>query len=197
MKAMKFAIVLYFLTILNFGLSDELDISDVVQVKGDSHLEVKYGDRNVEVGEELTPSDVKFIPSVTWPASKNTYYSLCLIDPDAPSRENPKARNWLHWMVGNIPGNDIASGKTLAEYVGAGPPQGTGLHRYIFLLFKQPSKINFEEPLIKKNTGKGRAGFNVGTFTSKYGLEPAIATNFFVAEWDSYVPELHKQLSGK
>lgn len=45
-------------------------------------------------------------------------------DPDAPSRADPKFREWHHWLVGNIPGNDIKSGEVLSEYVGSGPPQG-------------------------------------------------------------------------
>ena len=27
-----------------------------------------------------------------------------MLDPDAPSPHDPKFRNWLHWMVINIPG---------------------------------------------------------------------------------------------
>ena len=33
----------------------------------------------------------------------------------------------------NIPGCDVAKGDEVAVYVGAGPPEKTGLHRYIFL----------------------------------------------------------------
>lgn len=67
-------------------------------------------------------------------------------DPDAPSRAKPEFREWHHWLVGNIPGNDVGKGETLSEYVGSGPPQGTGLHRYVFLVYKQNDKINFDEP---------------------------------------------------
>ena len=31
---------------------------------------------------------------------------------------------WHHWLVVNIPNNDISSGETLSEYVGSGPPKG-------------------------------------------------------------------------
>ena len=51
------------------------------------------------------------------------------LDPDAPSRESPRFREWHHWCVVNIPGSDIAAGEALSEYVGAGPPQGTGKTR--------------------------------------------------------------------
>lgn len=47
-------------------------------------------------------------------------------DPDAPSRKEPKFREWHHWLVVNIPGNDVKKGDTLSEYVGSGPPEKTG-----------------------------------------------------------------------
>ena len=54
-------------------------------------------------------------------------------DPDAPSRADPKWGEWRHWLVVNIPGNDISKGDTIAQYIGAAPPVGTGLHRYVIL----------------------------------------------------------------
>ena len=54
-------------------------------------------------------------------------------DPDAPSRVDPSWREWRHWLVGNIPGTEVSKGEVLSEYIGAGPPKDTGLHRYIFL----------------------------------------------------------------
>jgi len=52
-------------------------------------------------------------------------------DPDAPSRADPKFREWHHWCVVNIPGTDISKGQVLSEYVGSGPPKGTGSYRQI------------------------------------------------------------------
>lgn len=61
--------------------------------------------------------------------AKITDKSDLFTDPDAPSRKEPKFREWHHWLVGNIPENKVAEGETLSEYVGSGPPQGTGKHR--------------------------------------------------------------------
>lgn len=47
-------------------------------------------------------------------------------DPDAPSRSNPVNGEYLHFLVGNIPGSDMSKGQYLFDYVGAGPPKGTG-----------------------------------------------------------------------
>lgn len=53
----------------------------------------------------------------------------------------------LHWLVGNIPGNDLKKGDLVASYVGSLPPEGSGLHKYIFLVYKQNGKISFDEGL--------------------------------------------------
>lgn len=97
------------------------------------------------MGNELTPTQVKDIPTVKWNANNDTYYTLCMTDPDAPSRDNPKFREWHHWLVGNIPGHRIDDGETLSAYIGSGPPEGTGLHRYIILIFEQQEELCFHE----------------------------------------------------
>jgi len=48
------------------------------------------------------------------------------VDPDAPSRADPKWGEWRHWLVVNIPGCDVSKGEALSVYIGSGPPQGTG-----------------------------------------------------------------------
>ncbi|KAJ1367771.1 hypothetical protein KIN20_028760 [Parelaphostrongylus tenuis] len=48
-----------------------------------------------------------------------------MVDPDAPSRANPNLRDYLHWLVVNIPGKQISCGYTSASYIGPGPPEGT------------------------------------------------------------------------
>lgn len=38
----------------------------------------------------------------------------------------PPLREWHHFLVVNMKGNDIGSGTVLSDYVGSGPPKGTG-----------------------------------------------------------------------
>lgn len=116
-----------------------------------------------------------------------------MTDPDAPSRKTPTAKEWNHWLVGNIPGSDLSKGQVLTEYVGAGPPKDTGLHRYVFLLYKQPGKVTFQEEH-KSNTNGKRGKFNTENFAKKYGLGDPVAGNYFEAKFDDSVPALHRQL---
>lgn len=45
-----------------------------------------------------------------------------------------------------IPESAIEKGDEVVGYIGAGPPKNTGLHRYVFLVYKQPNgKIEHSE----------------------------------------------------
>lgn len=70
-----------------------------------------------------------------------------MVDPDAPSRTNPQLREIRHWLIMNILESNVESGDEVTEYRGSGAPKSTGLHRYIFLVFKQPEgMIIHDEP---------------------------------------------------
>lgn len=97
-------------------------------------------------------------------------------------------------MVGNIPGKDISKGEVLSAYVGSGPPEGTGLHRYVFLIYKQNGQLTFDEPRLPNTSGENRGGFKIANFAKKYNLGNPVAGNLYQAQWDDYVPILYKQL---
>lgn len=172
-------------------------VPDVIEESPSEVLKVEYAcGATVDLGNELTPTQVKDPPSVHYEGDENEFYTLCLTDPDAPSRQSPKYREWHHWLVVNIPGNRICDGEVLSEYVGAGPPQGTGLHRYVFLLYKQAEKLTFDEKKLTNKSGERRGNFKIRSFAKKYNLGNPIAANLFQAQWDDYVPKLYEQLSG-
>ena len=100
------------------------------------------------LGNELTPTQVKDKPTLKWNADEDEYYTIILSDPDAPSRANPAIREVRHWYVVNIPGSNVDEGETLFDFIGSGPPKDTGLHRYVFVVFKQPRKLEFDEPRV-------------------------------------------------
>uniref|UniRef100_A0AC34FVV2 Phosphatidylethanolamine-binding protein n=1 Tax=Panagrolaimus sp. ES5 TaxID=591445 RepID=A0AC34FVV2_9BILA len=98
-------------------------IPDVIQKAPENKLNVSFGNGlKVELGNVLTPSQVKKQPhNIEWNADKNALYTLVKTDLDAPSRDDPKFREWLHWLVVNIPGTNVGDGKILSEYIGPGP----------------------------------------------------------------------------
>jgi phosphatidylethanolamine-binding protein (PEBP) family uncharacterized protein len=172
-------------------------IPDVLPKAPQDKLNVTFDNGlKLELGNTLTPTQVKKQPhNIEWNADKNALYTLVKTDPDAPSREDPKFREWHHWLVVNIPGTNVADGETLSEYVGSGPPEGTGLHRYVYLVYKQPGKISDpEHGHLTNRCADNRGGWSVAKFAQKHNLGTPVAGNFFQAEYDDYVPDLYKQL---
>jgi len=145
-------------------------------------LQVSFPKGTVKDGNIFTASDLHYVePDVKWsPADKNTFYTLVKVDPDAPSRENHYNREWRHWLVVNIPGSDISKGEVLAPYAGPHPSKGSGLHRYVFLLYKQQDRIFFPS---MDNTGTHRGNWRVKEFTKQYDLGSPVGSAFYQAEY--------------
>lgn len=173
-------------------------VPDVIKIPPSELLTVKYpSGATIQTGKELTPTQVKDKPEVKWAAKTEEYYTLAMVDPDAPSRESPKFREWHHWLVGNIFGSDINKGEVLSDYIGSGPPKGTGLHRYVFLVYKQPGKCDFTKvQKLPNNSGDKRGKFSISKFADQFKFGPPVAGNFYVAQYDDYVPKLYAKLKG-
>jgi hypothetical protein len=98
---------------------------------------IKYNNIFVNNGNFISTSNSSFQPSVDYKSDDNLY-TLILHDPNAVKG------NRIHWLVINIKGNDIKNGEHIYPYVGPAPPKGSGIHNYIFLVFKQENilKLN-------------------------------------------------------
>jgi len=166
-----------------FKMDSDGIVPDVIDVLPTDIMEVKYGDLQVNNGNELTPSQVKEAPtSISWPTEDGSLYTLLMTDPDAPSREKPKFREWHHWLVVNIPGCVVNKGEVQLKYVGSGPPKGTKLHRYVFLAYKQPSRISYSDTVVCTKPGLERASRKARDLAATYNLGKPVAGNYFQAE---------------
>lgn len=139
--------------------------------------------------------EVRDEPALRWPAAIDNYYTLLMVDPDAPNVVTPTHREFLHWMVLNIPGDHVGMGDVRVGYMGPTPLKGTGSHRFIFLLYKQEDYTKFDFPKVPKHTVEGRRGFKVKTFAKKYKFGCPVAGNFFTSTWSADVPALIKAIS--
>ncbi|CAF0924226.1 unnamed protein product [Brachionus calyciflorus] len=163
-------------------------------------LSVDWPHSNVkgELGNVVTPTDMRSQPNVHWEADEKCHYTLLMVDPDAPTRKSPKFKEWMHWMVVNIPGNTVAQGEEKVGYVGAAPPKDTGLHRYVLMVFKQPGRLDFHDVhVITPISGKHRPGFHTKQFVKGHNLGPLVAANFVQAEWDEHSDVVLKVLSSR
>ncbi|KAG6329447.1 hypothetical protein ID866_9642 [Astraeus odoratus] len=121
-------------------------------------------------------------------------YTLVMTDPDAPSRKKPNFAQWRHWVATGIKApypTEIDKGNLYARfaqpavspYYGPAPPPGTGPHRYILLLYREPATGVIIDPhaLERRNLPQDRGKWNAAAFAEQYGLK-LVAANFFYIE---------------
>jgi len=159
-------------------------VSDVLSKVPAAKLKVEYVDEDIsaDLGNTLGVSNTQSIPKVSYEAAdEKKMYTLAMVDPDAPSREDPKAAQWLHWLVVNVPGKNMKSGenidygKVLMQHNGPAPPKGSGPHRYVFVVYEQRRPVN-------ARVSRNRAGFKVESFAKRSQLGDPVAGNFYYAE---------------
>ncbi|XP_077221783.1 protein VERNALIZATION 3-like [Tasmannia lanceolata] len=135
-------------------------------------LSVIYNNRIITNGCELRPSAVMTQPRVEIGGNDlRTFYTLVMVDPDAPSPSNPTLREYLHWLVTDIPATTGA--RFGQEIVGYESPQPTaGIHRMVFVLFEQLGRQTVYAPEWRQN-------FNTRGFSELYNLGLPVAAAYY------------------
>jgi len=168
-------------------------------------LTVKYGDTSATGGAVLKPAQTASPPTIEYEAEPGAFYTLVMTDPDAPSRANPLFREFVHWVVVDIPGSDVGNGITLAAYNPAAPPHNAGLHRYVFLLYKQtgpsthgntevPVRLDMSVLKAARKYFKPRGGLSANKWASEANIGPLKAVDCFQGEWDESVDAVHEAI---
>lgn len=112
-------------------------------------MEVSFGSIKIKEKDNtdsqhiVIPLDkVQYEPTIMFDKEKSKYYTLIMIDPDAPSKENPYNKYWLHWIKTNI--TDKNDGDLIVEFNPSAPPKNSGPHRYCIIVFEQKDKLNLQ-----------------------------------------------------
>lgn len=121
-------------------------------------------------------------------------FTLIATDPDAPSRSNPMYREFVHWVVVNIPGNDLRSGVEIAPYVGPAPPHGTDSHRYAFFLYKQPKVFDIAAVERFKAEFEVRCPIKTAPWAKAQGLGLPVGYFMFQSHWTAAVDGIHASM---
>ncbi|KAJ6830720.1 CEN-like protein 2 [Iris pallida] len=138
---------------------------------------VVYSSNNVvRNGKEFFPSSLTVRPRVQiHGGDMRTFFTLVMIDPDNPNPSDPYLKERLHWMVVDIPGTTDASfGRELVGY--EKPMPDIGIHRYVFIIFKQPNRLTRMMP------PSSRDRFNTRRFADHNGLGLPVAAVYFNAQ---------------
>nr|XP_018904955.1 PREDICTED: OV-16 antigen-like isoform X1 [Bemisia tabaci] len=167
-------------------------IPDLIDDAPQYEIAIRYaGAISPDFGTKHPPQDLQFPPfALRFPTVPHVMYSLFMFDLDSPSRKNATKRPYIHWGIANIPNHGILYAETLVKYLGPFPENGTGLHRYVFLIYEQPFSshfnytVSYTEPrLLTSIDDPQRANWDIRKIVRKYKLEGPIAGNFLYCEW--------------
>ncbi|KAJ1700171.1 hypothetical protein LUZ63_008683 [Rhynchospora breviuscula] len=157
-------------------MSDPLVVSNIIgdvldPFRRSISFQVLYNNRLMVTGSDLRPSAVLNRPKIEIGSSDlRVFHTLILVDPDAPSPSNPNQREYLHWMVTDIPGStDVSFGREVVLY--ERPEPRSGIHRMVFVLYRQLGRATVFHPEIRNN-------FNCRSFAHQYHLDVVAATYF-------------------
>ncbi|GAA0185195.1 hypothetical protein Leryth_020805 [Lithospermum erythrorhizon] len=141
-------------------------------------MRVTYNAREVNNGCDLKPSQVVNQPRVEIGGDDlRTFYTLIMVDPDAPSPSDPHLKEYLHWLVTDIPGTTgVEFGHEIVCY--ESPRPSTGIHRFIFILFRQLGRQTVYAPGWRQN-------FNTRDFAEFYNLGSPVAVVYFNCQRES------------
>lgn len=112
-----------------------------------------------------------------WDHTPTTLYTLIMYDVDAPTRSNPTRSPYLHRLIVNIPGDNVAQGTEITDFQLPAPPAGQGEHRYFVSVFAQPQTL----PPTRVTT---HDRFDVAQFVARNGLR-RVAQEVLIAEPES------------
>ncbi|KAL7613249.1 protein HEADING DATE 3A [Lactuca sativa] len=142
------------------------------------NLSVTYNDREVSNGCELKPSQVVNQPRVDIGGDDlRAFHTLVMVDPDAPSPSDPNLREYLHWLVTDIPATTGARfGQEIVCY--ESPRPSMGIHRMVFVLFRQLGRQTVYAPGWRQN-------FNTKDFAELYNLGSPVAAVYFNCQRES------------
>lgn len=108
------------------------------------------------------------------------------MDPDASPSNLAQVRHFLggdfylesgHWEVHALVNRTPA----LSEFLDPQPPAGSGLHRYVFLLFKEPPSFKYQKLV---NSSSSPLHFNLSAFAEATDLGAPLGGTLFLAGAD-------------
>ncbi|KAI3456004.1 hypothetical protein Pfo_012667 [Paulownia fortunei] len=161
-------------------MARERDALVVSRVVGDvldpftatTELRVFSDGRMICNGCSLRPSQVVSQPRIEIRGDDfRTLYTLVMVDADAPNPSNPHFKEYLHWLVTDIPGSTGADfGKEIVSY--ESPQPSMGIHRLVLVLFQQSGRQTVNAPGRRQN-------FSTREFSQLYDLGSPVAAVYY------------------
>jgi phosphatidylethanolamine-binding protein (PEBP) family uncharacterized protein len=143
---------------------------------------------NAQPGQLFTQEQVAPTPTVTIaPANSSVSfsgnYTLVMVDADIVGSKLPNGQT-RHWLVNGVTvnGSTLSNSSAIAitEYAGPAPAAGSGPHRYVVLVYAQPS--SFKAPTAFSQPNMGVSTFDFNGYVKDSGLGPLVAGTYFTVE---------------
>jgi len=119
-------------------------------------------------GSFVAPTDATHEPRVQWTIQPGQFYTLALIDIDAPYPDHPTSAPFIHWLQMNMSSQN-PRGDFIVPYMPPQPPADSPAHQYDFVLFQQPQY--FDRTKYGLHAPTHRANFDTTGFQQQYGLQ--------------------------
>ncbi|KAL3417221.1 phosphatidylethanolamine-binding protein [Phlyctema vagabunda] len=156
-------------------------------------LGVQVGEHVVTPGLYIPKSEAQLPPDISFSMlSTSKDYLVVSLDPDAPFPSFSVLGPILHWIQPELKptpetggtGNIKLTSHFVADYIGPAPPLCSWPHKYVFLLFEQPTGFDSQKysPSTGDKIGLGaRMRYDLDRWAAEINLGPVIAVNYFLS----------------
>ncbi|ODN75734.1 hypothetical protein L202_05749 [Cryptococcus amylolentus CBS 6039] len=158
-------------------------------------LSVEFAGQAITTGQNLTADDVSSSPTLAVsPASNATLdssalYTVVMVDADIVGTDESTTNQTRHWLVNSAGLESGSSGSravnwtgstSITDYAGPGPDAGSGAHRYVIIIYEQPSDFTAPSDLSTAGTALGK--FSLSDYVSSSKLGSIVTANYFQVE---------------
>ncbi|XXH03045.1 hypothetical protein Hte_009435 [Hypoxylon texense] len=163
-----------------------------------TRLAVAFAGRPADLGTFFRASECAQVPRIWFPpepepereGDSDASYTFILADPDAPTPDDPKFAFWRHYVVSGLKpsaGAEEAAveGEVLTAYLGPGPKDDSKPHRYLFLLYREPSGLALAKEDVGGEEFVQRRSFRPAEFAAKHGLR-LVGVNWMTCAGDGW-----------
>ncbi|KAF9891096.1 hypothetical protein FE257_005031 [Aspergillus nanangensis] len=133
-----------------------------------TELSIRFGTKPLSLGNIFRASECKEVPLVSFAkevddTNASRLYTLLLIDPDAPTPDDPKFTYWRHWVVKGLrpveTGGPVTISDVLTAYLGPGPKD------------EEPDNLSLSKEDIGGEEFVQRRSFKAVEWVEQHGLQ--------------------------
>nr|ODN98933.1 hypothetical protein L204_02901 [Cryptococcus depauperatus CBS 7855] len=158
-------------------------------------LSVSFGGQAISIGQNLAQNAVSSSPDLSVSPSSNatiassTLYTVIMVDADIVGTDESKTPQTRHWLVNSA---TFSAGSTapyavnwtgstsITNYAGPGPESGSGPHRYVVIVYEQPS--DFSPPSDLSTAGTALGKMSLSDYVTQSKLGKLLTANYFQVE---------------